>query len=183
MDLALHLLNNGFNLSISEKTGKHLHVHISTYRLSSVLPARGAPTFLCVASVWVTFEALFLHWICTWYLRICKEHKEIKQTCLEKKCGPCAISCCLRASPRAENRSSLMRVSALRLYSRCWAFSCMADRVDSSMSVSCSTQRYFPKAWVQKHNKTENNPTASLLNNIKTTFIPDAVTHTCALVS
>lgn len=40
------------------------------------------------------------------------------------------------ASPRAENRSSLMRVSALRLFSR-WAFlSCIADRADINISVS-----------------------------------------------
>lgn len=71
--------------------------------------------------------------------------------CLDKVCKPWAISSWRRASPRAENRSSLMRVSALRLYSRCWAFSCMADRVDSSMSVSFSTQRYFPRAWVREH--------------------------------
>lgn len=76
----------------------------------------------------------------------------------DRKCNDCdwlngerepwAISSCLRVSPTAENRSSLMRVSALRLHSRCWAFSCMADRVDSSMSVSFSTRWYFPKAWV-----------------------------------
>lgn len=73
-------------------------------------------------------------------------HKEEQR----KDREPWAISSCLRVSPRAENRSSLMRVSALRLHSRCWAFSCMADRVDSSMSVSFSTQWYFPKAWVQR---------------------------------
>lgn len=40
------------------------------------------------------------------------------------------------ASPRAENRSSFMRVSALRLFSR-WAFlSCIADRADINISVS-----------------------------------------------
>lgn len=46
-----------------------------------------------------------------------------------------------------------MRVSALRLHSRCCAFSCMADRVDSSMSVSFSTCWYFPRACVQTEQK------------------------------
>lgn len=66
---------------------------------------------------------------------------------------PWAISSCLRVSPSTENRSSLMRVSALRLHSRCCALSCMADRVDSSMSVSFSTCWYFPRACIQTEHK------------------------------
>jgi len=77
-------------------------------------------------------------------------HKDTERVTKERW-EPWAISSCRRASPRAENRSSLMRVSALRLYSRCWAFSCMADSVDSSMSVSLSTQRYIPRAWEKTH--------------------------------
>lgn len=56
---------------------------------------------------------------------------------------PWAISSCLFASPRAEKRSSLILVSALRLFSRCWVLSCMAERADISTSVSFSFSLYF----------------------------------------
>lgn len=81
--------------------------------------------------------------------------KSVKRDCKEEETEkPWASSSCLRVSPSAENRSSLMRVSALRLHSRCCAFSCMAVRVDSSMSVSFSTRWYFPRACVHTGHKT-----------------------------
>lgn len=56
---------------------------------------------------------------------------------------PWAISSCLFASPRAEKRSSLILVSALRLFSRCWVLSCMAESADINTSVSFSFSLYF----------------------------------------
>ena len=64
---------------------------------------------------------------------------------------PCAISSCLLASPSAEKRSSLILVSALRLFSRCWVLSCMADRADISTSVSFSFSLYLWSSWKTKH--------------------------------
>lgn len=63
---------------------------------------------------------------------------------------PCAISSCLFASPRAENRSSLILVSALRLFSRCWVFSCMADSADINTSVSFSFSLYLRSSCVRR---------------------------------
>lgn len=56
---------------------------------------------------------------------------------------PCAISSCLLASPSAEKRSSLILVSALRLFSRCCVLSCMADSADINTSVSFSFSLYL----------------------------------------
>lgn len=56
---------------------------------------------------------------------------------------PWAISSCRFASPSAEKRSSLILVSALRLFSRCCVLSCMAERADINTSVSFSFSLYF----------------------------------------
>lgn len=58
-------------------------------------------------------------------------------------CLPWAISSCRFASPNAEKRSSLIRVSALRLFSKCCVLSCMADSADINTSVSFSFSLYF----------------------------------------
>lgn len=46
------------------------------------------------------------------------------------------ISSCRFASPRALNKSNLIRVSAERLFSRCVFFSCILSNADLSISVS-----------------------------------------------
>ena len=62
-------------------------------------------------------------------------------------CLPWAISSCRFASPSAENRSSLILVSALRLFSRCCVLSCMAERADINTSVSFSFSLYFRSSY------------------------------------
>lgn len=81
----------------------------------------------------------------------------IKQSYPHSRRLPCAISSCLLASPRAENRSSLILVSALRLFSRCWVFSCMADSADIRTSVSFSFSLYFRNSctWQKQEKESE----------------------------
>lgn len=58
------------------------------------------------------------------------------------------------ASPNALNRSNLMRVSALRLFSR-WVFlSCIAERADMSTSVSLCWSLYCLRLYNNTHNTT-----------------------------
>ena len=67
---------------------------------------------------------------------------------------PWAISSCRFASPSAENRSSLILVSALRLFSRCCVLSCMAERADINTSVSFSFSLYFRSSY--QHHQSSN---------------------------
>lgn len=112
-----------------------------TLRLQKMFP-RGR-SWLCSVVVLVTATLGHCDNLMTWWLCLppCTQHL------------PCAISSCLLASPRAEKRSSLILVSALRLFSRCWVFSCMADSADINTSVSFSFSLYFRSSYLQQGGK------------------------------
>lgn len=86
--------------------------------------------------------------------------------CGMKALLPWAISSCLFASPRAENRSSLILVSALRLFSRCWVLSCMAESADINTSVSFSFSLYFLSSCSENRDKKAKNVTLGATNAI-----------------
>lgn len=118
------------------------------------------------APVWTEYvlPVLFDHFQSDWFAPESTIHRYIHaNTCIYKNSvlwqqsellsldlhhPPCAISSCLFASPRAENRSSLILVSALRLFSRCRVFSCMADSADINTSVSFSFSLYLRSSCV-----------------------------------
>lgn len=86
----------------------------------------------------------------------CKQHKDLSVRHWEMWLNwPCWISIWRLASPRAENKSSFSRVSALRLVSR-WAFLSFIDSsLVSSTSVSvCESPRYCCRVCHHTHTRT-----------------------------
>lgn len=86
----------------------------------------------------------------------CKQHKDLSVRHWEMWLNwPCWISIWRLASPRAENKSSFSRVSALRLVSR-WAFLSFIDSsLVSSTSVSvCESPRYCCRVCHHTHTHT-----------------------------